>query len=390
MSYLDDILNNTFQQQRNAKILYKKLLNPNTKGQKCFYPNCSIDAIRSHSISRNILEYISTDKHIIFPVCDPCDMGKTYNDLLETTTPNISFEKVGINIAGVFRGFCSIHDNNLFKSLDDYGIKNDKDIFLQLYRTVMYYFFDMKMVEKSELQTYGFENDSNSKFEKGMYLSLEDISIFLLDLIHTIPNAPLDFNENNTYLIKGHSTIINKDIALLYKKISNKFNLALENNFILNTGNRVGHCIIIVLPGKDYSNLVAISLPEIIDKIFTQKHLGSDIRILNLIESFLIYNSRFYLNPDVIKDWNGQKLETVINDYFFFAERTFLQEYDISIFDNLRKEFIINESSSVQEHELQKIRIVPKRDLFSKRFENWGIISLKDKYKKIDLSNKYI
>ena len=56
---------------------------------------------------------------------------------------------------------------------------------------------------------------------------------------------------------------------------------------------------------------------------------------------------------------------------------------DISIFDNLRKELIENETQSIQEHELQKINLLPKRPSFQDRYIIYRNKTIKDRQDKI-------
>ena len=112
-------------------------------------------------------------------------------------------------------------------------------------------------------------------------------------------------------------------------------------------------------------------------------HLNSKIQILNTIESVMMQDSQFYLKPEIIEKWNREKKKVVIDDFFFVTERKFLQEYDISIFDNLRKELIENETQSIQEHELQKINLLPKRPSFQDRYIIYRNKTIKDRQDKI-------
>ena len=97
----------------------------------------------------------------------------------------------------------------------------------------------------------------------------------------------------------------------------------------------------------------------------------------------MMQDSQFYLKPEIIERWNKEKKKIVIDDFFFVTERKFLQEYDVSIFDNLRKKLIENEPLSIKEHELKKINLLPERPSFQARYNIYGNKLIKDRQDKI-------
>ena len=134
MNELEEFINELFRKQRQARAEYARLMNPRKDNDEtCMFYGCNDNCIKSHSISRNVLKSISDNNEVIMPIIDPCDLGKNYLELENASTPNIDFQRKNIASAGVFRGFCKNHDNAIFQSLDDYGIKTQRDIFLQLY-----------------------------------------------------------------------------------------------------------------------------------------------------------------------------------------------------------------------------------------------------------------
>ncbi|HEX7869466.1 MAG TPA: hypothetical protein VF455_05065, partial [Chryseobacterium sp.] len=90
---------------------------------KCMAPKCKKTAISSHVLQKNgVLSTIAKDRHLI--EAKPVTMW----ELNENSATN--FSKIGINDAFTFPGFCSEHDNSIFKNIEkkeldftDYGVQ---------------------------------------------------------------------------------------------------------------------------------------------------------------------------------------------------------------------------------------------------------------------------
>jgi len=372
-----------FKKQRESRIHYKDLMNARKDhGEKCMFCDCSDDSIKSHSISENVLAMFSDNNDVIFPKIDPCNLGNNYQDLENTSKPNIKFERTKIASAGTFRGFCQVHDNDVFQPLDDFGITTQKDIFLQLYRTACKYYFTNLNVEKTEKSFFGYYYNSNPEYEKKIDLSLSELKNFLEDMLIDFPElaSPIP-NTNQSVILEPMSENFSSKCLILYRRIQKDFNFAIENDLIIKMNDRVSHCLFVLLPGKNFSSILAISSPEIIKEI--HNHLNSKIQTLNLIESIMMQDSQFYLPPKIVENWPLERKETIINDFFFITERYFLQEYDISIFDELRINIISNMENSIKTHELRKIKELPSRKEFAERFLIYRNTTIKDRQDKL-------
>lgn len=377
------ILNDLFKKQRELRILYKRLINPQKDNHEtCLFYECKDNCIKSHSISRNVLKDISDNNEVVVPIIDPCNMGKDIFDLENSDTPNIKFERQNIASSGVYRGFCKEHDNSVFKSLDDHGIVTQRDIFLQLYRTVCKYFFSCKCVEKSEWSIFKQYYYSNPEYERKIFLSIDGLKIFLEDMLTDFPELdnPIP-NTDKSIIIEPWSKTSDVKCKILYRKLPKEYNFAVENDLILKINHTISHFIFVLLPGKDYTSLLAISSSDLI--LSLHRRLCSEIQILNTIESIMMHDSQFYLPPYIVENWLYEKKRTIIDDFFFFTERKFLQEYEISIFDDLRKKIIEKESEKIKKHELRKMKVLPKRLDFKERFKIYEYKTIKDRQDKI-------
>lgn len=99
-----------------------------------------------------------------------------------------------------------------------------------------------------------------------------------------------------------------------------------------------------------------------------------------------MHDSIFYLPPEFFESWSADKLKIITDDFFFVFERKFRQEYDISIFDELRMKLIENCNSETYEHEYKKIKELPVRNCFKKRFDRQTWESIKQRQRKIKLT----
>lgn len=128
--------------------------------------------------------------------------------------------------------------------------------------------------------------------------------------------------------------------------------------------------------------MMFVSSKEIINYILQQGITSSDIRILNILESIMIQDSKFYISPTIISNWGNEKLKMIIEDFFFCTERKFLQEYDISGL-SLRNALLNDKPDIVKEHELKKMNSLPQRKLFQERYQNYQYMTLKDRHSKL-------
>lgn len=111
-------------QQRVNKIFHEK---------KCLHPdnsNCNGGIIRSHTIQKNrALRNIEGQEGHVW--------GFIQNKKMDESGPFI-VDKVSINDASTFNGFCSNHDNALFHCVDDYDFEpTNEQVFMLTYRTVV-------------------------------------------------------------------------------------------------------------------------------------------------------------------------------------------------------------------------------------------------------------
>lgn len=348
-----------------GKLLHKKA------SHKCLYPNCKNDAILSHSISKSTLKNIVKDNDVKFQKFNRAEF--TLNDFLEPKKINMEFKNININSASTFKGFCVEHDNNIFESIDNKGILTLRDIYLQLYRTSAKQYFLNNMTKKAELKIFQEKYYTNEEFEQKKVINLENIVLLLNDLLVDFPELEQQFSLKNSevlWLKPFSKNVPIRDVQIMFKKLSVKYPIALESSYTLKINQEYHSNVTILLPTKEETLLFVLCHKD--DVTQYTPHFQSELKILNFIESLIMTDSEFYLDPIEFEMWDNEKINIIEQDLYFLNERKFLQEYDISIFNNIRKQIIKDQSTEIQEHENNKVNNKPKRLDLKTRFWDLG------------------
>ncbi len=364
---------------RDVKLEVNSLLSKKKK-YTCCHPECNEKSILSHSISKSTLKLISREHHVKFPKFNRAKFGLRE---LENKSINLCLDDISIELAGTFKGFCSLHDNDIFENIDNRGIKTQRDIFLQIYRTAQKFLFTDLVNSKAELKILGYEYHSNSEFEESIYINLEKIICLCEDLLVDFPelDSPIDIRNTETLFLKPFSEKVSLEVEVIYKRINTVFPVALQNCLTLNFEGKFSKSIVVILPDVESTNIIILCPINITPQY--SSCLNSEIKILNFIESILMLDSDFYLDKTVVDNWSEDKLSKITNDYYFFDERSFLEEYDISIFDDLRKKICLSLPEKERVIELEKIYSLPNRDSLEKRHNSQMLGSIKDRQKKL-------
>ena len=364
---------------RDVKLEVNSLLSKK-KNYTCHHPKCNEKSISSHSISKNTLHLISRDGHVIAPQFNRARFSKKDLDFKST---NLCFSPIGVDRASIFKGFCKSHDNSVFLNIDNRGIKTNRDISLQIYRTARKFLFTDLAYSKAELKILGYEYHSNREFDKSLSINLEKIIELCEDLLVDFPelDAPISINNAETLSIKPFSEKASLDVEILYKKVGTVFPVALQNCFTLSFNGEHSMSLVIITPDETSTNLIILSSPNVTPQY--SSCINSEINLLNFIESILMQDSDFYLSPNVVENWSTEKLDAITNDFYFFNERVFLEEYDLSIFDEIRKNICLTLSENERVAELKKIYAIPSRETIEVRHNLQMLGTIKDRHRKL-------
>ena len=148
------------------------------KDRICFNPGCKEIAINSHILSKNgIIRSISQNKHLYL-----------VDNSRYLFQQKLRFNKIGINDALTFKGFCQKHDNEIFRSIEQNsdinfsnystqlllsyrGILNElrkKEILIDVYNTMRK---NEEVYLKLELQIF-------EEFYTGLKIGLKDLETY--------------------------------------------------------------------------------------------------------------------------------------------------------------------------------------------------------------------
>jgi len=120
-----------------TKHMYSQL--NKTETHKCLFPGCNKDAISSHSIQKALLKTIADKTNHLYRFSMNAEF--TFNGKIE-----VVIEKIGINKASIFFGYCSEHDTNLFLPIESNPLEehNIEQNFLLLLRSLNKEYFSSK------------------------------------------------------------------------------------------------------------------------------------------------------------------------------------------------------------------------------------------------------
>ena len=103
------------------------------KNKTCLYPGCERQPIRGHSIQEANLELIARDGKLM-------SMNVPLGKSRSRSYFRFKLEEIGKNPASMFKGFCSEHDDDVFKPIEDNRVYTNTSIqnFLFAYRACAY------------------------------------------------------------------------------------------------------------------------------------------------------------------------------------------------------------------------------------------------------------
>lgn len=369
----------------------------NTK-HRCMCYGCYKNAINSHAISeKQSLRFISENGNMKY--------FKSLRKSNELYGKKLLLNPIGINIASTFKGFCSDHDNNIFYNLDNNPIRTStQEILLQAYRSICFALFKAGFIK--------IQNEYSSNYFKE-YLDLDKIRDFLKedieiekvsdDIIMNLFNGLMDEqlkkdnkeldclvlykNSIENYLFLqadftkleegGEEHIFSKDdcdICVLYKQVDFKIPVALLNNHFLGIKNEPNVFLVTVVPNDNSSEIYWIFEKRFLPTFGAKWNLiiKKDINILNMIESSMMCYEDWYIMPNVIGSISKQRFQIIEEDMYFTNERSPFDEYDLSIFDDLRIELIEYEDDVTKEKETKKIIGAVARKNYNERIKQYN------------------
>lgn len=197
--------------------------------------------------------------------------------------------------------------------------------------------------------------EKEKKFKRGITLQelLNEFTTYLSTLNEYSPNL---LNDEVFYIDR-------LNIKIYFKRINFVIPVSLINDFGFNNRGNITNTFFSVIPNGSSTDIIMV-----VDKCYelwadnlwlyyTQSHID----ILNFVEVIMMLSEFWFIKPSIIENMPDEKKDFLTLDIRYVNERTF-GEYDFSIFDDIRKGFIFIQNEEIQERELNKIKIIPKRD----------------------------
>jgi len=341
------------------------------KTRECQVAGCTQKSIaRSHSIPKtSVLENISSNGHLYTPEFDG-----------STGTPQIYMKRVGLSNASVFPGFCIKHEN-LFSGFEADGkINSVKDGLLQTYRTICKERVEIEIklqINKIAADTYknAINKEAANLWENAFKVNPNQIGIekFSVDGIDHVldklnryaavisqPLSQLQKFENSIYSWLLDSSA---DCDLQIHIVGIDFHVPVAICGFGSYGRLVGgqykaeYLLMNVLPKKEAADIICVALEESdpIDE-FLEYSFSNPVNILNMLESFMVNGSdQWYVTPEYWDNICNEKRDKILQDVLL-ADDSFLNEYKISIFDDIRKKMLL----ILEENIRKERRNIPK------------------------------
>ncbi|CAH1203837.1 hypothetical protein PAECIP111893_02086 [Paenibacillus plantiphilus] len=345
------------------------------KKSTCMYPGCEMEAINSHSISEmSSLETLNEqgeDRNLLAP-----------KSRMAYPNKSMLIEDCGIPHASTFKGFCKLHDE-MFARLDQSGIKSEKDLFRQVFRSLSYHVFRekvidvirpkfMEKIEKEKLEDEKLHGEWDSQIAKLIDFGCSNAAEQINKRIEILDKQRLEVKRFLDIMVDTHYTYPLTDftgpeipVYVVYKRLGFQVPVAVNGKISFTFGDGFSHYVILIcMPAENTTDFIIIT-----DKEFHAKEteylaaiVNDDVYILNLIERFMVMTDEWWIKPSIYNNLSEERKRILIEDLYCYGEGLdILGSYDMSIFDELRLQLIDELPDHRRLYELQKIYELPKR-----------------------------
>lgn len=320
--------------EKEKKIHFDKISQQNTnlkRSSKCLYKRCEKYSIGSHAVSKNYyLKNISENGEVI-----------SFIPFRNSESKELIPNRVGINKATVFPGFCKEHDN-IFNSIDINGITTIRDLLLQCYRSVCFWQFTLdnagrlthsvqedvndtiKSIFNKICPSFNYDVYLNEEYKKKRYDSINPIKEVKCVLENMLATPQYAININKTINLNV------QDLEILYCKVDEVIPV------VLNTMNTThyGNIFHIVLPNKDYTEIIVVNSTHKEIKLFDawKSATTNMLNIIQLIECWMIANETWYIKPSLFEQIPNERLTLIRDDIRYWQGEKKLWENMIYLF----------------------------------------------------------
>lgn len=149
---------------------------------------CKGNIVKAHSIQKAKLQTIAKKGIVYAPKADFA--------ILKKNNGIIQIEKIGINKASTFTGFCEKHDNNTFEAIEKFEfVGSQEQVFLFTYRAICRELY-LKQVEFSD-KNFKRSVDSGTDLEKQLFIQsyFSDYEIGIEGSIRELSKLKIEYEE---------------------------------------------------------------------------------------------------------------------------------------------------------------------------------------------------
>ncbi|MBU3128486.1 hypothetical protein [Clostridium tagluense] len=176
----------------------------------------------------------------------------------------------------------------------------------------------------------------------------------------------------------------NYKFDIIFKRVPYCIPAAIVNKYTLKMEEYESDIFFSIIPSKESTDIIIIYEKEkslwLLD--YWRKVKCYDINILNMVESLMCGDEQWFIKPSIIKNKPIERVKIIEEDIYCVNERKFLQEYDVSIFDDLRRIFVEDMDEERKYKEIRKITDTLKRVQFKERKKNF-LKTVEDQYMEV-------
>lgn len=350
-----------FKNELQKKHFYFEFIHKRDKsyrvGRNCIYPECSDRSVtRSHSIQRaTSLSNISEGDHVLQPLLD--EGGSELR---------IVMKKVGINDASTFPGFCKIHEK-IFADFEKQGIIDTLNhaklqTFRNICREIVFREHELTWNKRSLDNYISMQKESALAFvqrelrERGIKNDIANLKLSMKDEFIFTKEGLIKYSEKELKVLRKYFEYLYADIcgnkasdhiAIRALNIDIKFPVSLCGiaNASFNIYGKEQNVFVImsVLPSANNSTIICAALKEheiVLDSYF-KFYSQNNCTVLSMIESFMIHGSdHWFITPSIWNNLSKEKQGIILTD-LLHTQRTFLDQFPLSIFDDIRASFVV-------------------------------------------------
>lgn len=256
----------------------------------------------------------------------------------------------GINSASTFYGYCTEHEK-LFSSIDFGNFNTKYDIILQCFRSVGFWISEESHAHRYIDDSYSIEY--KLALDKNHAIDIKNI-MHLYNALHSC----IENSEKYDVPLKLKNQIeVSKNWKILHAHLDYELPIALCTKNPYSLDGMASNIMWIVVPLKDSTELIVIYSSTILDEYVKEtlnlsmqdiweKLTNDNLIILNMVEAAMMSNAMWWIKPSVLNNISNEKKDTLVTDlrYRCFFEKVW-QEVKYSIFDDLRRKFILEENN---------------------------------------------